>query len=56
MVRRCNVTVLGMSNQRKEQEGRSGGKIERKLSEVNTKAVSGGQNLVCIHIHLFSSG
>ena len=33
--------------QRKEQEGRNGrdgGKIEWKLSEVNTKAVSRGQN------------
>ena len=33
------------SHQGKEQEEhRSGGKIERKLSEVNTRAVSRGQN------------
>ena len=42
------VTVSSMSHQSTEQkEGRSGGdggKIEWKLSEVNTRAVSQGQN------------
>ena len=36
------MTVSNKSNQGKEQEG--GGKIEKKLFEVNIMAVSGGQN------------
>ena len=42
------MTVLNKSHQGKEQEegssGRVGEKIEWKLSEVNTRAVSRGQN------------
>ena len=42
------MTVLSKSHQEKErEEGRCGkdrGKIERKLSEVNTRTVSRGQN------------
>ena len=40
-----HVTVSNQSHQGKEQEkGRNGGKTERKLSEVNTRAVSRVQN------------
>ena len=39
------MTVSSKSHQGKEQEeGRSGGKMERKLSELYTRAVSRGQN------------
>ena len=39
------MTFSSKSQERKEQEeGKSGGKIGWKLSEVNTKAVYGGQN------------
>jgi hypothetical protein len=42
------VTILSKSHQGKEQEegrsGKDGGKIEWKLSVVNNRAVSGGQN------------
>ena len=41
------MTVLSKRHQAKEQEEKSGGdgeRIERKLSDVNTRAVSRGQN------------
>ena len=40
----CELQISATRMDMRQEEGRSGGKIEWKLSEINTRAVSRGQN------------